>query len=319
MSGILTIERAGLMMTVQDAGRTGLLRYGVSASGAMDGEAYAIANALVGNAPGAAVVEFAMVGGAVRASRDCLVAVTGGASDLRIDTQAVPGWESHLLKAGELLTIGAMRGAVWGYLGVSGGIVTPPVLGSRATHLRTALGGLEGRALAAGDSLPLGQEQDASRLRLGMLFRRKPGPVRIVPGPQGDYFGRDAWETFLCCPFTISTMRDRMALMLDGPSLCAAGGHDIVSDGTLAGSIQVPSSGRPIVLMADRQTTGGYPKIATIASADLNRLTQMPSGGQIRFRRVSQDEAEEADIAARRRLETVLATLEYVDTGGGTP
>lgn len=309
MTGEVKINRAGLMMTVQDRGRPGLLRFGVSASGPMDGDAFAIANALVGNADDAAVLEFALIGGALTASRACLIAITGGMADIRIDGRSVPGWESHVLRAGEILTVGALRGAVWGYIALSGGIATPPVLGSRATHLRTGIGGLEGRALLNGDCLPLGPEPGGKTIGLGLPFHRKPGPIRIIPGPQDDYFDAAIWRTFLSERFIVATMRDRMAMMLDGPHITAFRGHDIVSDGTLAGSVQVPSSGRPIVLMADRQTTGGYPKIATVASADLMRLAQTPSGSSIRFQAVSREHAEDAWIVESKYLAAVIATL----------
>ncbi|WP_368669554.1 biotin-dependent carboxyltransferase family protein [Agrobacterium sp. a22-2] len=318
MSGVLTIERPGMMMTVQDAGRFGLLHQGVSASGAMDQDAYRIANALVGNDPGSAVLEFAIMGGALRISRDCRIAITGGACDIRIGDRVLPGWESHWLKAGEILTIGALRDATWGYVAVSGGIETAPVLGSRSTHLRTALGGYEGRVLAAGDALPLGREPGGECLCLGRTFRRAVGPIRVVAGPQDDYFAADIRQRFLTETFSVGTMRDRMASMLDGPSLPAVRGHDIVSDGTLTGSVQVPSSGRPIVLMADRQTTGGYPKIATIISADLGRFAQLPSGRAFRFRAVSAEHAEDIGLRAARELADVIATLTPAGTAIAT-
>ncbi|MCM2477063.1 biotin-dependent carboxyltransferase family protein [Rhizobium sp. CG5] len=314
MSGFLTILRPGMMMTVQDAGRFGLLHQGVSASGAMDPDAYRIANALVSNDAGSAVLEFAIMGGALSVSRDCRIAITGGACDIRIGDRVLPGWESHWLKAGEILTIGALRDATWGYVAVSGGIDTAPVLGSRSTHLRTALGGHQGRLLAADDALPLGREPERDCLCLGRPFRRAIGPIRVVAGPQDDYFSKEIWQRLLTESFSVGTMRDRMAAMLDGPSLPAIRGHDIVSDGTLAGSLQVPSSGRPIVLMADRQTTGGYPKIATIISADLGRFAQMPSGRAFRFRAVSAEQAEDVGLRAARELSDVIATLIPAET-----
>ncbi|MFB2551477.1 5-oxoprolinase subunit C family protein [Ensifer soli] len=305
----LTLLQPGLMMTVQDRGRLGLLRSGVSRSGPMDASAFAIANALVGNGPAAAALEFAVIGGRLSVDRPVLVAVTGGAVDIRIDGRAVPGWESHRLSPGEVLSIGAMRGAVWGYVAVSGGIDTPPVLGARATHLRTAVGGLDGRVLAGGDVLPLGEGAPGPARRLTAIWRRSGGPVRVIPGPQADHFDAAGWAVFLRQAFAVSSRRDRMATVLEGPPVVAAKGHDIVSDATLAGSIQVPGSGNPIVLMADRQTTGGYPKIATVASVDLPRLAQMVTGARLRFAAIDQAEGEALLLAERKALADAIDSL----------
>ena len=310
MSGSVIVERPGTLMSVQDRGRPGLLSFGISGSGAMDQGALAIANALVGNADNAAGLEFAIAGGALTVDRDCLVAVTGGARDVRIGEKKAWGWQSYRLRRGERFAVGALGGAVWGYVAISGGIDVPPVLGSRATHLRSAIGGCEGRVLVAGDRLPLGPEPGGAPRVLRVPYRHGRGPVRIVPGPQDDYFDATAWRTFLSNTYLVTAKRDRMAMVLDGPPLAAAKGHDIVSDATVFGSIQVPSSAQPIVLTADRQTTGGYPKIATVASADLARLVQTPSGAAIRLQRISQDAAEELLLSEQANLHAVLESLQ---------
>ncbi len=177
-----------------------------------------------------------------------------------------------------------MQGAVWGYLSISGGVVTPPVLGSRATHLRTGMGGLDGRTLRADDHLPLGNCSDGIARRLVLPFRRYHRPIAVVSGPQEDYFSVEARHLLRTAQFEVSVDRDRMAMMLDGPFIHAQKGHDIVSDGTVIGSIQMPSSGRLVVLMADCQKTAGFPKIATVASWEISRLAQMPSRAKVRFR-----------------------------------
>ena len=306
----VTILRPGMMMTVQDAGRSGMLRFGVSGAGAIDAEAMAVANALVGNPQGTAVLEFASFGGALRFEDDRLVAVCGAVVSLAIDGRPVPPWESHRIRAGQELSIGAMRETLWGYVAISGGIATEPVLSARATHLRSAIGGHEGRALLAGDTLPLGEPPAEGRTRrLRSLWRGRVGPVRVVLGPQNDRFAPEVTALFLRAPFTVTQKRDRMAMVLDGPALPARDGHDIVSDGTLPGSIQVPGSGRPMVLLADRQTTGGYPKIATVARVDLARLAQMPAGRAFRFQAVPAEAAEEALIARRAALRAVLTEI----------
>lgn len=309
MTSIL-IRQAGPMLTVQDLGRSGMLHLGVSGSGPMDGPSMRIANRLVGNDEGQAVLEFAHVGGYFEVTQPVRFAVTGGAVDITIDSERLHGWESFALLPGQVLKIGAMRDAVWGYLAFSGGIDTPPVLGARSTHLRTGIGGLEGRRLATGDHLPLGASLPAPLMVLTQPFRRPLGPVRVVKGPQGDHFDDAAWRDFLGAGFVVSASRDRMAQMLEGPAIRAVAGHDIVSDGTVGGSIQVPASGRPIVLMAERQTTGGYPKIATVASIDLPRLAQAMTGSSLRFKIISQDAAEDLLIGQSQALAAAIAGLE---------
>ena len=311
---MLIVRQAGPLMSVQDLGRPGFVQMGVSASGPMDDVAMRIANRLVGNEESDALVEFAITGGQFEVDVPVSFAVTGGAVSITIDGARVDGWASHVLRPGQVLRIGALTNAVWGYLAVSGGIRTDPVLGSRSTHLRSGLGGLDGRRLAAGDVLPLGatsEEAFAGRQRvLRVPLPRPAGPIRVVDGPQAAHFDEAVWQQFLRGPFIVSSSRDRMAQILEGPSIFAAGGHDIVSDGTVMGSIQVPASGRPLVLMAERQTTGGYPKIATVASVDLPRLAQAMTGSAIRFKRVTQEQAEDLWIARTQTLERVLASLD---------
>lgn len=308
MSATLSVLRTGPMTTVQDRGRPGLLAMGVSGSGPMDPPLFAIANALVGNPEDAAGLEFAGLGGGFAVTAPVRFAVAGEA-EVWIGDTAVAPWESRDLSPGQTLTVGALRAGVWGYLAVSGGVATPEALGSRATHLRTGLGGLEGRTLRAGDSLPLGTGEDAPCLRLPRRFLREDGPIRVVPGPQDDYFDAAAWEILTGAEFTVSPTRDRMAQAFEGPRIAAARGHDIVSDGTPLGSLQVPGSGRPMVLMAERQTTGGYPKIGTVASVDLPRLGQVPTGRPVRFARITREEAEDLLIAERRALRALLGGL----------
>lgn len=310
----LTVNQSGPMMSVQDLGRVGLAHLGISASGPMDAVAMRIANSLVGNAEGDALLEFAHVGGEFEVDAPVLFAVTGGAVSVTVDGKRVDCWASHTLLPGQLMRIGALTNAVWGYLAVSGGIQSKQVLGSRSTHLRSAIGGQDGRRLVPGDVLPLGATSDVAlggpQRVLRTPLHRPVGPIRVIRGPQAGHFDEAAWQQFLRSPFIISGSRDRMAQVLDGEKIFAARGHDIVSDGTVMGSIQVPASGRPIILMAERQTTGGYPKIATIASVDLPRLAQATTGSLIRFRLVTQEQAEDLWIAHTHALQEVLAGLD---------
>lgn len=297
----LEVLAAGPMLTVQDAGRHGLRHLGVSTAGPIDADAMALANALCGNDPGAAALEFAGGGSRFRADRPLRFAVAGGGFEIRIGARRVAAGESHRLAPGEVLSLGPPEGVVWAYLALSGGVATEPVLGSRATHLRSGLGGLDGRRLQAGDRLPLGPTAEGPCLREGALVpRHATGPIRLIPGPQSDRFAPDVLRRLVTEPFTVTPQRDRMAMVLGGVTLPAQGGHDIVSDGTVPGSIQVPGSGHPLVLLAESQTTGGYPKIATVASVDLARLAQMPVGSVVRFEAISRDEGEALWLAGRR-------------------
>ena len=296
----LFVLSAGPLLSVQDRGRRGFRSNGVSAAGPMDAPALAFANALCSNDSDAAALEFAGLGGQFKAEAPICFAVTGGECDIRIDNKPVAAGETHRLEAGAILKIGALKEATWGYLAIGGGIQTPLVIGSRSTHLRFGLGGLDGRALVAGDMLPLldtpptGPLLRPATARAGANLPQPRGPIRIIAGPQDAYFDADVLARLTAEPFTITRQRDRMASVLDGPALPAARGHDIVSDGTVPGVIQVPGSGQPIVLMAECQTTGGYPKIATIISADLARFAQMPTGAQFTFQIVDRRTGEDA-------------------------
>lgn len=310
----LFVNQAGPMMSVQDLGRTGLVQMGVSASGPMDSVAMRIANRLVGNTNDDALIEFANVGGQFEVDEPVLFAVTGGAVSVTVDGERVDCWASHRLMPAQTLRIGSLTNSVWGYLALSGGIQTEPVLGARSTHLRSGIGGLDGRRLEPGDRLPLGGTSDSALAAPQKVLRthlhRSAGPIRVIKGPQAEHFHAATWQQFLRGPFVVSSSRDRMAQFLDGQQIVAAGGHDIVSDGTVMGSIQVPASGRPIILMAERQTTGGYPKIATVASVDLPRLAQAGTGSLIRFRLVTQEQAEDLWIAQSRAMDAVLFSLD---------
>ncbi|WP_323718005.1 5-oxoprolinase subunit C family protein [Paracoccus aminovorans] len=305
----LRVVAAGPLVTVQDAGRTGLRGFGVSNAGPVDPLAMALANALCGNAPDAAALEFAGFGGGFACDRPLRFAVVGDAA-LDIDGDPLAAGETHRLRPGQILRIGALQGAVWGYLAVSGGIGLTPVMGAQATHLRSGLGGLDGRALRAGDHLPLAEDGGADRcLRPARTLPYGAGPICVVPGPQDGYFAPDVLARLFTREWQVTPQRDRMAMLLSGPELPAVRGHDIVSDATVPGSIQVPASGQPMVLMAESQTTGGYPKIATVIRADLPRLAQMAVGARFRFAAITRDEAEEIWIAQAAAQAALLSDL----------
>ncbi|MPR11270.1 biotin-dependent carboxyltransferase family protein [Microvirga tunisiensis] len=303
----LVVKSCGPMTSLQDRGRLGYEGFGVSPSGAMDRRALAMANALVGNAPETAAVEFMNLGGAFMCEGgDLHLALVGAGCALSIDGAPVDPQTSVVLKEGQSLEVGHPRTGTFAYLAVAGGFAVEPELGSLSFHLRSRLGGLKGAPLKAEDRLPCRPEsQDREPMQLALDPPEESGPIRVMMGPQDDYFTPETIRMFLESEFAISPQADRMGFQLTGPRLEHAKGFNIVSDGIVDGHIQVPGSGQPIVLMRDRQTAGGYPKIATMISADLARFAQMRPGMSVRFTAVERDEA----VAAARRLKDWMASL----------
>ena len=299
----LEVLDAGLLTTVQDLGRGGYQRYGVPVAGAADRRALRAANRLVGNEPGAAGLECTVSGPSLVALRPIVAAVTGadlGAVVERNDLGRfeIPPWSSFLLRPGNILRFAGHRSGARAYIAFAGGIDAPEVLGSRSTYLTAGFGGLEGRALRAGDRFGLLATGRAAAPGLRWpTENRKPGPsettIRLVLGPQDDYFTEEGLATLASSLYTVAAASDRMGLRFEGPPLEHRGG-DFISDGIMQGGIQVPPNGLPILMLADRATMGGYPKIATAALADLSLLAQLLPGDHVRFRVVSREEARSA-------------------------
>lgn len=313
MRAALKIIAAGPGVTLQDAGRYGYLRYGVTAAGPMDRQAMATANRAVGAAPGAPAIEVSLGGIELTAEGATLpVAIAGGNFDVSIDGQRLPRSVRLALTPGGNLRIRAGADGAWCYLAVGGRIDVAPMLGSNATHTRSLLGGIAGRALAAGDLLPVRDagpcEPGGAALTTPWLDRSN-DPIRVILGPQDDYFSPEQIDTFCRERWTISHRSDRMAYFLDGAQIAPANGLNIVSDGIVMGAIQVLGDGRPMVLMADRQVTGGYPKIATVIGPDLGRLAQMRPGAALRFAVTTIDAA----VTARRAEHAMLATAIHAE------
>ena len=313
----LIVKSCGPMTSLQDAGRIGWRRFGVSSSGAMDRLALAQANALVGNGPGAAAIEMILVGGTFEAADGPVrIAVSGAPASVTVGGRALAPSTSAILQPGESATIGPAQAGVFGYLAVSGGFVAPLALGSLSLHPRAGIGGLDGRPLRAGDELPLaGVEPSGPELALPPLQLEPDAPIRIVLGPQADHFSEKALADFLAATYTVSAEADRMGYRLSGPAIPHLHGFNIVSDGIVAGSVQVPGSGVPIVMMADHQTTGGYPKIATVISADLRVLAQRRPGDRVRFEAIPMEAAQEA-ARTRAKLIRDLASQASPVRGG---
>jgi len=301
----LVISTIGPASSVQDGGRHGAQRYGLTPSGAMDRLALATANTLVGNPPLAATIEIGPFGAAFTARKGAVrVALAGASRSADISGRAVPSDTSMTLAEGETLTLGFARGGSFSYLAIEGGIAGEPMFGSLAVNARAGLGSPYPRPLQAGDELTTREASGAAERRIDLLPVGE-GPIRVVMGPQDDEFGDTPKKLFLDSEWKISATSDRMGYRLEGPLIKHLHGHNIVSDGTVNGSIQVPGNGAPIVLMPDRGTSGGYPKIATVISADFGRFAQIPAGRAFRFKAVSMAEAQ----AEVRKFADLLGSL----------
>ena len=289
----LHILNPGPLTTVQDRGRFGYMAYGIGSSGAMDQAAYETANALVGNRNGEAALEATLLGPTVQFDGDCVIALTGADMGAQLDGVPLETYCSHSVRAGQTLAMSVAKTGCRGYLAVSGGVDVPVVMGSRSTNLKCQLGGLEGRALKRGDVLEAaGGIHSAHKKTAVKPELSQTVTVRVIPGPQDDLFTKKGLKTLWENPYTVSSSSDRMGLRLDGPAVETVSGSDIVSDGIALGAIQVTSAGQPIILMADRQTTGGYAKAGTVCSVDLPKLAQLKPGGIVHMKPITVQEAQ---------------------------
>jgi len=300
----LKVLDPGLLTTVQDRGRHGWARYGVPPSGPMDAAAAAAANALVDNLADAALLEITLTGPALWPRRDLLIAICGAAFEVWAGALQVPMWHAVYVRAGHVIRFGTRQAGARAYLAVAGGIDAPLFLGSRATYLPGSFGGWRGRALLRGDVLPIGPDPAgrpphrlAAEAGRAWSRSRRPGytatpTLRVVLGPQDDAFTAEAIARFLGETYTLTSASDRMGIRLQGTPLTHKSAAGIISDGVVNGSVQVPPDGQPIVMMADHQTTGGYPKIATVIRPDLPLLAQCLPGDTVRFAAVTLEEAQ---------------------------
>ena len=321
---MIRVLRPGLLMTVQDLGRHGHQHVGLCPGGAMDPVSLTLANALVGNEPGDAALELTVLGPDLVLERDTLVALCGADFEGNL-----PLNRPVLLEAGARLAIGRAARGARGYLAVAGGIAVEPVLGSRSTYLPGMFGGIGGRTLRRGDTLPLQpNSEELSRERFDRLKRKSGRTVRWSVPPQtvpehepvvlhvldGQHFAsfdNASQRAFLDTVWKIAPESNRMGFRLEGPKLERAADDEILSGPTCLGTVQVPANGMPIALMADHQTTGGYPKIAEIASADVARLAQVGPGGRLHFARCGLDIALELRRHVRERLETAMRGIAW--------
>lgn len=301
---MLKIIKSGMLTTVQDLGRYGFQKYGVIASGVMDPFAHRIANLLVGNGENAATMEISLIGPEIEFEADTCIAICGGDLSPAIDGKSCKMWRTLAVSKGSILRFGAPKKGCRAYLAVAGGISVEEVMHSKSTYLRAEIGGFQGRALKAGDRLQVGTAapEPMAALRKAATaeiewqiqapnYYHEP-VVRMMKGRQYDLFNAESQQRIFTDPFTVSSHSDRMGYRLEGSPLALETPGELISEPVAFGSVQVPSDGNPIVLMADRQTTGGYPKIGQVAAVDLPLISQLNPGDRIRFKEISLEEAQ---------------------------
>ncbi len=307
MSGFL-VKNPGALTTVQDGGRMGAQGLGFGTAGAMDLQSLFLLNILLGNDLNEAALEATLLGPEITFLEDNCFALTGADMGATLDGVPVPRYEAVTAKKGSVLKLGFAKSGVRAYIGFAGGMEIPMVMGSKSTSLKYHLGGVEGRALLSGDRIsftaPRKELRHQKRRKLDVPdFSAKEQDIRVVLGMQQEYFTKEGIRTFFESPYEISGQSDRMGYRLDGEPVSYEDTVDIISDAIVPGAIQIPSNGKPIILMADRQTTGGYAKIGAVISADLPRLAQMGPGAVIHFKEVSVEEAQE--LLAKERKEMI--------------
>ncbi len=318
----LEIIEANGLATIQDAGRVGWKKFGVPSSGPMDAFAFRAANALLSNAPHHAAIEIGLGDIAFRASSDCVIAVAGAGFDLSVYIWDFPLWGSYYVRAGWMIRLAKLDSGMWAYLALVGGVQTQGRLGSASTNLRAGFGGLDGRRLQVGDILKADKPSRASSELAARMFPASARPaysdnpvLDVIMGPQEKYFTAESTATFMSHEYSVSVISDRMGYRLEGPPLIHKRKAELISEGMTIGAIQVPASGQPIVMMADSPTTGGYPKIGTVASADLPLLAQcVPNKSTIRFRETTVAKAQKK---YRELMAGVEGILSVGRVGGG--
>ena len=303
--GFLNVIKPGLLTSIQDLGRYGHQESGVPVAGPMDAFSHRLANQLVGNDADAATLEITLIGPELTVDVDTTMAICGAQFEVTCDDRTVPMDASFGVRAGQRLKFGRVMQGARAYLAVAGGVQTAQVLGSRATHLVSRMGGLDGRALASGDRVPISARAATRPTRKSpglTLPTRGRALLRVMRGPQDEWFDRDAMKTLAGVSFRISPRSNRMGYRLQGPPLARAREGELISEPVGIGAIQVPSAGEPILLMADRQTAGGYPKIGHVIAADLPLAGQLAPGDFIEFVWCTRQEAVAALIARERQL-----------------
>ncbi len=311
----LAVLRPGTLTTLQDRGRHGWRALGVGAAGAMDDVSLRLANALVGNDDDAVALELTWSGPRLRFEQDALVAICGAACEARVDGTAVAGWRPLRIDAGSELDCGALRHGARACLAIAGGFAVERVLGSGATDLNAGIGALDGRALRAGDRLAWNPPRIPLRARRWSLDPHPwfdghaDAPIRLIAGSHSGLLDAASSEALHAARFSVHADSNRVGIRLEGPTLTLASAFEAVSEPVARGTVQLPPAGRPILLMAEHPTTGGYPRIGQVAAIDLPRVAQRRPGDPVRFQAIGLDEAQSRYLARERALERLILSM----------
>lgn len=322
---MLKILKPGLLSTVQDLGRIGYQKQGVIASGVMDPVAHRIANLLVGNDQNEASLEMTLAGPKIEFQESALISICGGDLAPHINGEPVKQWRPVYVQKGSVLTFGQAKEGCRAYLAVAGGIDVPVVMESRSTYMRAEIGGFHGRSLESNDELMIGTPSPSAEETLEELEReandqpfvemdwyvatdfapqfQEDQPIRVIKGREFELFTTESQQALFSETFKVSSKSDRMGYRLEGAELSLENKQSMISEAVAFGTIQVPSNGQPIVLLADRQTTGGYPKIAQIASVDLPVIGQMKPGATISFEEITLEEAQKLYLNREKQIQ----------------
>jgi biotin-dependent carboxylase-like uncharacterized protein len=312
---MIEILSGGILSTVQDLGRYGYRQYGVPISGAMDLYALRLANILVGNNEDAAGIEVTFYGLKLMSTEDTWVAITGGDLSPQKNEKPVPMWRSICLKKNEVLSFRGLRSGFRAYMAVQGGFDIPLLMNSRSTSIKAAYGGTGG-ALKTGDRLKTGHSFAGGKMQEKMIpdqlipLYNTQNELRVVLGPQADYFPSEIRELFLNSEYTITPQSDRQGYRLTGPALKHIRSHDVITEAVWPGAVQIPGDGLPIILLSDAQTTGGYPKIASVISVDIDKLGQAKPSDKIRFKSVTLEESVHLLREQEKRVKEIKNLME---------
>ena len=310
----IRVLKPGMLTTVQDLGRTGYQSQGFSVAGVMDVRSFKIANLLVDNPENEPVLEFTLIGPTLEFTSDTIIAITGGDFNPTINGEPAPMYTAIYMHKGDILKFGSAVTGSRGYISFSSYLKVPTVMGSRCTNMKSSIGGFKGRKLQADDYIMF----RIKRRYLPFFLSRTLKPdemdqeqvtLRVVMGPQDHMFTKQGIQTFLNSVYTVTNEFDRMGCRLDGPFIASKNGSDIISDGICFGSVQVPSHGKPIILLADRQTTGGYAKIATVASVDIPKLVQRKTDNKVRFKAITVHEAQKLLLDEMAEFDEMRKTI----------
>lgn len=303
----IRVLKAGMLTTVQDLGRNGYQSQGFSVAGVMDVRSFKIANLLLDNPENEAVLEFTLIGPTLQFTSDTIIAITGGDFQPTINGEPAAMYTALYIKRGDILKFGSARTGSRGYIAFSSYLDIPVVMGSRCTNLKSKIGGFKGRKLKDEDYIGFRIKRRYLPFFLSRKldldeFDEEEVTLRVILGPQDDMFTKQGIRTLLSEPYTVTSDFDRMGCRLEGPFIASKNGSDIISDGIAFGSIQVPTHGKPIILLADRQTTGGYAKIATVATVDIPKLVQRKTDHKVRFKAITVEEAQKLYLEEEKQL-----------------